>query len=543
MRPTDLESSGVIGYWRRDDSHFPRSMSAQLWDLFVPAYRKGTAEGFERCGSVISHFDLRREQGAIYSRRCLRTEPDAIPGDTEALREAARRVFESRIWNQDRGRWTREQNAMRERLLNIGSLDLAVMDQDSLRQHVETLRRMFVDGLTGHFVRQPVSMIPVGDWLRRAHDWTATPIPTLVGMLRGASPGSVRCREAVGNIIDAVGHHEHARAILENPALPGAARLDALSGLSPEAGRRVREYLGEYGDRVIAGFDLTDLTLRETPGAIVSIIAARLTRVRDPDPEPDSAELERVRSAVPADCRTTFDEGLAEARSAYGLHDEDLGVSYLWPLGLLRRATLELAGRAVIDGRLEHAPDVFHLTIDELDALLDGSGPAKSEITRRGTVLTGADGVVRPTLGVPPAPPHDLDSASARVHDAITCYLEHMEHSVAPGVPAVRNRIDGIGASPGVYEGRGRIVRTGAELDNLMQGDILIAETLSPAYSVFLPLVGAVVTDRGGVLCHAAIVARELGVPAVVGTQSATVQIPDGALLRVDGARGWVEVQ
>jgi pyruvate,water dikinase len=74
-------------------------------------------------------------------------------------------------------------------------------------------------------------------------------------------------------------------------------------------------------------------------------------------------------------------------------------------------------------------------------------------------------------------------------------------------------------------------------------GDVLVARTTSPAYNVILPSVGAVVTDRGGTLCHAAIIAREFSVPAVVGLPQATLRIPDGARVLVDGNRGLVAIR
>jgi pyruvate,water dikinase len=71
---------------------------------------------------------------------------------------------------------------------------------------------------------------------------------------------------------------------------------------------------------------------------------------------------------------------------------------------------------------------------------------------------------------------------------------------------------------------------------------VLVTRNTSPYFNVVLPLLGAIVTDRGGQLCHAAIVAREYGIPGVVGTREATTVIPDGARVRVDGTTGEVTV-
>jgi pyruvate,water dikinase len=102
--------------------------------------------------------------------------------------------------------------------------------------------------------------------------------------------------------------------------------------------------------------------------------------------------------------------------------------------------------------------------------------------------------------------------------------------------------LQGAGASGGRYEGYARVVRGPDDFENIQEGDVLVVRTTSTAYNVLLPLLGAVVTDRGGVLCHAAVVAREFGIPGVFGTGDATVRIPDGARIVVDGDRGVVEI-
>jgi len=100
----------------------------------------------------------------------------------------------------------------------------------------------------------------------------------------------------------------------------------------------------------------------------------------------------------------------------------------------------------------------------------------------------------------------------------------------------------GLAASGGVYEGPARRVAGPDEFDRIVQGDVLVTESTSEAFNILLPLLGAIVTDSGGLLSHSAIVAREYGIPGVVGTREATDRIPDGALVRVDGDAGGVTV-
>ena len=101
----------------------------------------------------------------------------------------------------------------------------------------------------------------------------------------------------------------------------------------------------------------------------------------------------------------------------------------------------------------------------------------------------------------------------------------------------------GLGASGGVYEGPARRVSDPSEFDRIQQGDVLVTESTTEAFNILLPLLGAIVTDSGGLLSHSAIVAREYGIPGVVGTREATERIADGQLVRVNGDAGEVTVQ
>ena len=81
-----------------------------------------------------------------------------------------------------------------------------------------------------------------------------------------------------------------------------------------------------------------------------------------------------------------------------------------------------------------------------------------------------------------------------------------------------------------------------SEFDRIVKGDVLVTESTTEAFNILLPLLGAIVTDSGGLLSHSAIVAREYGIPGVVGTREATERIADGTRVRVDGDAGEVTV-
>ena len=112
-----------------------------------------------------------------------------------------------------------------------------------------------------------------------------------------------------------------------------------------------------------------------------------------------------------------------------------------------------------------------------------------------------------------------------------------------PAESSARHSVKGIAASPGVYRGRARVVLSLDEASALENGDILVARALTPPWTPFFGIVGAIVTNSGGAISHGAVVAREFGIPAVVGTGNGTSFIPDGSIVTVDGTAGEVTVE
>ena len=134
----------------------------------------------------------------------------------------------------------------------------------------------------------------------------------------------------------------------------------------------------------------------------------------------------------------------------------------------------------------------------------DGSGPSADELAARATERTTRDPKAAPrALGDPPPPPPD-----------------------ASGLP------------PDVA----RLIAGPSEFDRIVSGDVLVTQSTTEAFNILLPLLGAIVTDSGGLLSHSAIVAREYGIPGVVGTRNATDLIADGTRVKVDGDTGEVTV-
>ena len=100
--------------------------------------------------------------------------------------------------------------------------------------------------------------------------------------------------------------------------------------------------------------------------------------------------------------------------------------------------------------------------------------------------------------------------------------------------------LKGIPASPGIITGKVKIINTPEEIQKMEEAWILVAPVTNPQYTIAMMKAGAIVTDVGGILSHAAIVAREIGIPCVVGTKDATKKLEDGMEVVVNGTKGFV---
>lgn len=103
------------------------------------------------------------------------------------------------------------------------------------------------------------------------------------------------------------------------------------------------------------------------------------------------------------------------------------------------------------------------------------------------------------------------------------------------------SEVRGVSAYPGLVQGIARVVRNVGELSKVKQGDILVTLNTTPSFILAMKRSAAIVTDEGGITCHAAIVSRELGIPCIIGTKAGTRLIPDGSRIEVDAAKGTVK--
>jgi len=233
------------------------------------------------------------------------------------------------------------------------------------------------------------------------------------------------------------------------------------------------------------------------------------------------AERERARAALSLPHRVLFNQRLARVRDCVWWREEMRDHSSRVYL-LVRRWMLEAARRLVAEGRLEKLEDVWALQLDSVFSALEGSH------SREETLRLAREGTWR--------------SRSFQHFDAPgeigTAYPRSEERGHAAG-----SSYQGTGSSPGEARGPARVARTLAEAMALKPGEVLVACFSDPGWTPLFSRARAVVTERGGLLSHAAVIAREYGIPAVLGVRGATEHIRTGDLVSVDGTQGTVRVQ
>ena len=292
--------------------------------------------------------------------------------------------------------------------------------------------------------------------------------------------------------------------------------------------------------RLVTSDDVDKPTLAERPNLQLSaLLAATASQTGGAPPD---AEL--VRSRVPVGDRGLFDELLVEARYGMRQRDDNAGIRWNWSGGLLRRALLEAGRRLVERGRLDQANHVVELTPEELAPLLRGeSGPSATDVAARASERDFIEAARAPDMLGDPEPPPPIDALPRPMARATAALMTVLEAEGLAADAGPGDALSGTGIGSATYRGVARVATSVDDaLNRLEPGDVLVAPFTGPSYNSILPILGALVVDAGGPMCHAAIVAREFSLPAVVGAAGATSRIPDGALVEVDPVNGSVRI-
>jgi len=319
---------------------------------------------------------------------------------------------------------------------------------------------------------------------------------------------------------------------LDTEALRGYER--ALADTAVLAG--LQAFLREFGHRGSYESDVMSARFAEDPTPLLRMIQLYVRAGATESAARHAAERAHVRRGAMAQIRRTLRDGrgplafaaqwtafsivCSAVKRLLALRDECRHVTTML-VAHLRRVALEMGRRASRAGTLADPADIFFLTWDEMSRVLlapDGAWGAVTAQRRR-----------------------------QRARDAEVVALDVVSDDGSTGSPAAAagaaddHDLCGYGVSPGVVTGRIRVLRSMEGVGHL-SGEIVVFPAIEPTLAPIFPLVGGLVAEMGGLLSHASILAREYGVPAIVGVADATRRLRDGDRVELDGAAGRIRL-
>jgi pyruvate,water dikinase len=304
---------------------------------------------------------------------------------------------------------------------------------------------------------------------------------------------------------------------------------------------RIEPYQREFGWHAVWSHEFIYPTVREQKEPVLELVRGYLATDYD-----FPSAIEAMRQDIEAASNEILDglsgKSLEEMRAANAVN---LRMAPLTPdhhfyidqgANAHMRLVLLAVGQKLVElGRLDQPDDVMFLRYNELRALIGkADGIAAREIVRSRRAEREAQMLLQPRDWIGTCTPSQL----AFPYLVNWGYPERFHQTQSDDM----RLITGIGASPGILEGTARVVRTVDEFDEVREGDILVCQMTNPAWVVLFTKIAGLVTDTGGLTSHPAVLSREFGIPAVIGTSVATQRIVTGDRLRIDGTAGKVEI-
>jgi len=530
--PADLD-----GFWMFDQVHAPRPLTPLSAEILLTGLSDGFRSAMREVGYPLG-FAMRAVNTygyiALLPHQEQEDEPDEGSAWTEDSAALMQRLGER--WEQE---WL---PAILPGLERLRTLDYAALSDDALVAVLGDLRRDLVARWRVHgyllFTYQAASTFD--DFYREA--LAPVDVTEPYQLLSGFQTQTFYANRGLWQLSRLVRRSPHlARLFAETTT---ADRLAALEGC--EAGRaylaELRTYLEEFGWRADAILELAEPMWREDLAIPLNALRGLIDRGDDEDPDARLQRIAERRQRLLAEARSKlvhdperlarFDLLYEEARH-HVIVDENHNF-YIDQMGnaALRLPVLELGRRLVGHGAVDRIEEVFLLTTTQIKAGLGGVDQ-RAEVARQRAVLAHwATVTPPPSIGEPPA------------DDELDSFIAAMIKVDAPPEPQPQTptTIRGTPASPGTARGRARVARSLEEASTVRPGQILVCEMTLPPWSVLFATIRAVVADTGGILSHCATVAREYGIPCVVGTTVGTTAIRDGMLLEVNGTTGEVKI-
>jgi rifampicin phosphotransferase len=295
----------------------------------------------------------------------------------------------------------------------------------------------------------------------------------------------------------------------------------------------IHTYIERYGDRVMGELKLETITLREDPAFVIRVLRNYL-RAEPIDPDAVAARERAAREAAEKTLlgrvgvlkRGGVRRTLKAARTAVK-HRENMRLARTRMFGLYRDVFRALGERLEAVGRLDAARDVFYLCTDDLLAYHEGR-----------SVNADLAGVARARAAE--FATYEDDAPGHRVHTRGPVYHGNRFEPPRQDLPMDARTLRGVGCYPGIVDSTLKVILSpNDELD--VGGQILTTLRTDPGWAPLFPTAAGILVERGSTLSHSAVVARELGIPAVVGVPGLLAVVQDGEPVRLDGAEGTVE--
>lgn len=543
------------GYWMLDGSHYPAPMSPMAASFYLPALEEGSTEAFRSWGLLVERLINRTIGWRVYGRLVPAggeggpTPPwwlmgilsRVVPQIREQVKKAERSFETGRMAETiDRwwGEWRPEFKAEIERL---ESVNLEELDDRELLHHLDDTLSFVRRGQRVHFELFPPYMVAVAELVRFCETHFGWSKARATDLLGGLSTMSTEPARRLHEVAERARSKPATAELLEREDVT----LDDLRAADSGFAEKLDGYLHEFGIRATA-YDVIAPTLGEQDHLVLSAIRAEA----DYDPENVEKLQSQAREQAIAEARQhlsddrgtldEFERHVERVTEAYPVREDNIFFTDNAPVGLVRLAALEI-GRRLADREVIDEPDhVVFLAIEEArESLTDGIARHEIVRTRRGEREWALRHTPSQSFGEDPGPPPDMRAMPEGVRRLMEAIGFFMEHDLAA---ESGDGLAGTPASAGSYTGTARVVLTEDEFHKVRPGDVLVCPITTPAWSVLFGRIGGLVTDTGGLLSHSAIVAREHGIPAAVGTGSATSEIEDGQLVTVDGTSGKVEI-
>jgi pyruvate,water dikinase len=357
--------------------------------------------------------------------------------------------------------------------------------------------------------------------------------PTLFADLRRGLPHNVTTEMdlELWQLATSVQQVEAARVIMTQTSVPDLATAYVLGDLPPVIQSGLRAFLDKYGHRAVAEIDLGMPRWSDEPEHLLGVLANYL-RLDDPELAPDrqfahgadvaARAVGTIIALTRADGRSgpirarLVGLALHRMRQLVGLRERPKAIM-VFALAAARRELALVGAAAVAAGAIDGVDDTFFLDLRQLRQALTGTDQRDVVATRRATYATEL----------------------RRRHIPRVLLSDGTEPETMITTDAPDGALVGSPASVGTVTGPARVITdpSGAHLD---PGEILVAPSTDPGWTPLFLTAGGLVMEMGGSMSHGSVVAREYGIPAVVGVPDATSKITDGQLITVDGAAGTV---